>query len=125
MKIIENADIVRQRGDLVDGMIGYMISDATNSDVEAAYTHQHIERCNAILDAFLTGLDAPGGSRNHEGIMDLVKKAVIALNELNDECGGRLIETDQREHLCDIIICAAHQAGLVTEEDITEQWRQW
>lgn len=29
--------------------------------------------------------------------LELVRDAALALNELNERCGGQLIETDQRE----------------------------
>ena len=125
MKIIENQGIIGHRRDLVDGMTSNMISDATNSDTDAAYTQAHIDRCSAILDAYLAGLDAEKVSGNPEMIMALVKNAVIALNDLNDECDGNLIETDQRELLCDIIIGGANEAGVITDEDVTEEWREW
>ena len=125
MNIIENHGIIGHRRDLVDGMTSYMIDDATNSDTDAAYTQGHIDRCGAILDAYLAGLDADKVSGNPEMIMALVKNAVMALNDLNDECGGNLIETDQRELLCDIIIGWANAAGLITDEDVTEEWREW
>jgi hypothetical protein len=32
---------------------------------------------------------------------------------------------DQREELVALILTAAAEAGLVTAEDITEQWREW
>jgi hypothetical protein len=39
---------------------------------------------------------------------------------------GLLIETDQREQLCELIIAAAQRAGLVSDVyDITEEWREW
>jgi hypothetical protein len=57
--------------------------------------------------------------------MAATERAVPALNELNDRCDGCLIETDQREQLCDILIAAAKNAGLDSDEDITEAWREW
>jgi hypothetical protein len=57
--------------------------------------------------------------------MAATERAVPALNELNDRCDGCLIETDQREQLCDILIAAAKNAGLDSDEDITQAWREW
>jgi hypothetical protein len=58
--------------------------------------------------------------------MKAVKTAVVKLNRLNEQCYGCLIETDQREQLCELIISAAKRAGLVsTVYDITEEWRDW
>ncbi len=125
MKIIENTDILEQRDALVDGMTGYMIECATNSEFGAPYTQADIDRCSLILDGFLNALDGAPQPVESDVILEIVKQVVLALNELNDECEGNLIETDQREHLCDIIILAANEAGLDTDEDITEEWREW
>ena len=58
--------------------------------------------------------------------MKAVKTAVVKLNKLNDRCDGSLIETDQREQLCELIITAARGAGLSSDKyDITEEWREW
>jgi hypothetical protein len=43
------------------------------------------------------------------------------LNEKYDS----FIETLEREELCDFIMEKAQNAGLETEEDITEEWREW
>ena len=57
--------------------------------------------------------------------MKAVNAAVVKLNTLNDRCDGVLIETDQHEQLCALIIAAAQRAGLVSEEyDITAEWRE-
>ncbi len=125
MKISKNAEILHKREELVDGMTGYMIECATNSEFDAPYTQADIDRCSLILDGFLTALDGAGEPAGPDAILEIVKRAVLALNELNDECDGSLIETDQREQLCDIIILAANNAGLDTGDDITEAWREW
>lgn len=51
---------------------------------------------------------------------------MVALNDLNDSCDDPIIETLQRDYLCDIIIKAAEHCGLrADEDDITEEWREW
>ncbi len=54
-----------------------------------------------------------------------MRQVVLDLNGLNEESGGGLIETDQREGLCQLILVAALHAGLKTDEDVTEEWREW
>jgi hypothetical protein len=126
-------DIVALKNDLIEGMAHYMKYGAAESEqdpdydpeFDAGYTQHGVDRCGAILDTFLAslaGLDAPP---NEAQVMEAVKKAVLALNALNEQCGGGLIETDQREQICELIIGAANNAGLKTEEDITEEWREW
>lgn len=92
---------------------------------EAGYTLDHIDKCDAVLTAFLSSLQEIAVSESESKIMEAVKTVVLALNELNAECDGNMIETDQREQLCELIISAANEAGLKTEEDITEEWREW
>ena len=60
------------------------------------------------------------------GGLILVGAGDLALNALNEDCGGNLIETGEREALCDLIERAAREAGLPeSDEDITEAWREW
>lgn len=56
--------------------------------------------------------------------MHVVKEVVININELNDE-HDHFIETMEREDLYEFIDTAARIAGLESEEDITEEWREW
>ena len=44
--------------------------------------------------------------------------------KLNDNYDS-FIETLEREELCEFIIEAASIAGLESEDDITEEWREW
>ena len=56
--------------------------------------------------------------------MQVVKEVVMKLNELNIE-HDHFIETMEREDLYDFIDTAARISGLESEEDITEEWREW
>lgn len=48
------------------------------------------------------------------------------LSHFNKQCGEVLIETSQREDICEIIIMASHLKGYNDmSEDITEEWREW
>jgi hypothetical protein len=50
-----------------------------------------------VVDAYLAKLKAP--KLTQKQIVAAVKQVVFKLNTLNTQCGGRLIETDQREDL--------------------------
>ena len=127
-------DILRLRKAVLDGMVSYMKYGAAESETDpdfdptfdAEYTQADIDRCARIIDDFLASLeDIPPGKKN-ESILKAVRAAVIKLNKLNDRCDGLLIETDQLEQLCALIIAAAKRAGLVSSVyDITEEWREW
>jgi hypothetical protein len=125
MNTIKNPALKHACQELVDGMASYMAGDATEPDFDAGYSQAEIDQCAVILDTYfaaLAAIDHPGNARQ---IMAATERAVLALNELNDRCDGCMIETDQREQLCDILIAAAKNAGLDSDDDITEAWREW
>lgn len=56
----------------------------------------------------------------------VVATTIKKLNALNERCGDELIETGERELLCEFIIRAGALLGYNDEEeDITRQWREW
>lgn len=120
-----NPKIAQVRQKLIDGMISYMTCESSDPEFDAGYTEVEVNRCVAILDAYLAALRSGEAPPNAATIMELTEKTVLELNDLTDECDGCLIETDQREYLCEIISLAAQDAGLETDEDITEEWRGW
>ena len=127
-------DVLRLRKAAIGGMVSYMKYGAAESeadpdfdeDFDAGYTQPDIDRCAAIIDELLASLESVPEPKRNGTILKAVKAAVVKLNRLNDRCDGSLIETDQREQLCELIITAARQAGLVSSVyDITEEWREW
>lgn len=126
-------EFIALKNDIIKDITEYMkyggAEDENDPDYdpgfEAGYTQDHIDKCDAVLAAFLSSLQEIAVSESESKIMETVKTVVLALNELNAECDGNMIETDQREQLCELIISAANEAGLKTEEDITEEWREW
>jgi len=127
MNIPASQEVLSLKEDLLESMASFMRGeddeDEGDSGFEAGYSQDDIDRCAAIIDHLLISLSKTRG--DSEAIMEAVKDAVLELNTLNDNCDGNLIETDQRETLCQLIITAAQDAGLDTDEDITEEWREW
>lgn len=104
---------------LIEGMVDFI----SYEDGEDYYTTNDIEKCVLILDEFIKKMNE-SNSKN-QGI-DCVKNTILKLNDLNDKCEGALIETDQRESICEIIILTSHEKGYNSkDEDITEEWRNW
>src|SRR5689334_15534268 len=107
---------------LIKDMVSYMkFGGAENEtdpdydpDFDAGYTQKHVNRCAKIIRAYLDALGRMGGSERNQKILTQAKKAVLALNKLNEECDGSLIETDQREEICSLMIIAAKNAGLTS-----------
>lgn len=119
---------------LHNGLVSYMEFGAADDkhdpdydpDFDAGYTQDHIDQCMGLLDTFLVTLKNVPPEGKTEFIMAAVKNLVLGLNAANESCDGAMIETDQREQLCEIIITAAKEAGLESDEDdITEEWREW
>jgi hypothetical protein len=105
---------------LITGMTEYM----TEAD-DAGYTDTDIKKCDEILLAFTDSLQKLDTSAADPEILKPVRQVVLSLNALNESVGGGLIETDQREDLCEYILFAAKQSGLKQEGDVTEEWREW
>jgi len=115
---VKKLEATKQR--LITDMTEYM-----GEEEDCGYTESDIQKCDKILQEFLSDLQQLGPSAGEQQILDCVKRAVLVLNKLNDDVGGGLIETDQREDLCEYILFAAKQSGLQAEGDVTEEWREW
>lgn len=88
-----------------------------------AYGTRDVNTCGEILLKFTDALSRADGDQ--EKITGQVKQTILALNALNEQCEHELIETGQREDICDYIIAAVQAAGWKTDEDVTEEWREW
>ena len=127
-------EIQRMRRQAIESMVHFMKYGGAESEsdpdfdpqFDAGYTQEHVDECAGIIDAYLATVSAITGVDRDRRILDAVKSVVLALNALNDRCDGTLIETDQREELCPLIIAAARLAGLTADQyDVTEEWREW
>ena len=104
MKQSENNDIAKIIASLKTGMIEYI------EPGETEYTVKDVEKCISLINAFLIDMR---NSDSKENGMKLVEQVVLKLNQLNDQCEGELIETEQREQLTEIIILAGHLKGFL------------
>jgi len=116
--------LAQLKSDALKGMREYL-AGMLDGGGEAGYTSADIGECGRILDAFLATIEeAP--QYDEEAVMGAVEFAVRSLNTLNARCHGSLIETDQREQLCELISKAAATRGVGSgANDITEAWREW
>jgi hypothetical protein len=124
MPNVPEESLAAVRARLQAGMIGYLEEDDEDDDDEdgdAAYTRADIDECMRIVDTYLAAVRRTPPT----GLIPLVRDAVLRLNALNDRCEGALIETDQREDLCEILLVAARSAGMTEQGDVTEPWREW
>ena len=88
---------------------------------EAGYTDADVAKCGQILDNFIHAMILLTAS-DEQQIHHEVKVTVLALNRLNEK---GLIETREREMLCEFIDQAYVAIGYEPVQDITEQWRKW
>ncbi|MGG0454505.1 hypothetical protein ABEY82_29835 [Priestia megaterium] len=88
------------------------------------FTVENIKATDEILDTYINRLEGSVDKMSEQDILEYVQEIVIGLNELNEQF-DYFIETLEREELCEFIIKAANAASLETEEDITEEWREW
>ncbi|WP_409305945.1 hypothetical protein [Peribacillus sp. SCS-155] len=94
------------------------------TDGDEIFNPENIEATIKVLDSYINNLIKLGVKSKKKEIMIFVKDVVIRINELNDQY-DYFIETMEREELCEYIIEAANIAGLESDEDITEEWREW
>lgn len=86
------------------------------------YTTELINSMDRILDTYLEQLFTLHHP-NDESIMNCVKQVVLAIN--NWDRKYEFIETIEREELCEFIYQTTEMKGLDSDEDITENWRDW
>jgi hypothetical protein len=112
-----DATLLSLRTRLLQGMREYM------AEGEPSYAESDVRECENILMGHLQAVES---AADRAEALRHVHDTVLRLNELNSRCGGELIETDQREDICALIIRAGSLRGFNAEdEDVTEQWRDW
>ena len=105
---------------VVESMISFM----TEWD-DCDYNTEDIESCKEILYTYLDSLYVLENPTDDE-IMKQVEIVILALNDLNEKTDYALIETGEREAICELIQESAIACGLNNyEDDITEEWREW
>ena len=93
------------------------------------YTPENCAKFTAIFDQLLDDLRKLGPDAAEPEKLEAFKKAVFALNELNEEdCS--LIETGEREELCELCNVVAVAAGIDPDkygggEGPASEWRDW
>lgn len=115
-----SAVINNLKRDILNGMVEYI-----EDDDAPPYTQNDINDCDAIISNFIRELSQAPQNSNYAVALDKVKDTVLKLNELNERCDFSIIETDQREDLCELIIQVVKNAGHHVDTDITEEWREW
>lgn len=103
---------------------------ASYDDGLEQYTQENCDKARKIFDDLIDGLVAIGQDASEEKKVALFEKAILATNELNSECEDSLIETGEREELCELTDKIAIACGLNPEkygdgEGLASEWREW
>ena len=118
-------NLAELKKEVLDSMVDYL------EDAIGDYDQTHIDQCEKYLDEYANDVAKADG--DFIKIMALVEVVVVSLNQLNETCKHSLIETDQRECICEFINQVIIENGidldaLVSSQqcsDITEEWREW
>ena len=94
------------------------------------YTPENCDKAEQILDTLIGQLIALGEHAPKTEKEKQFEQAVFALNSLNDATDGGLIETGEREDLCELLDTITVAAGLhpgdyADGEGIADEWREW
>ena len=93
------------------------------------YTDENCDKAKALLDALLAGLVALGEDAPEAEKVARFKTAVLGLNDLN-ATDDTLIETGEREELCQLFDAIAATSGIMSSkygagDGIASEWRDW
>lgn len=94
------------------------------------YTEENCAEAAQIFEQLIAKLAALGERAGEEEKLDASRTAVEALNALDEENANMLIETGEREELCDLCNRIASAAGLDPSkygggEGPASMWRDW
>lgn len=103
--------------------IQYGLMDYIEGDDDPDYTEEDVNTCISLLIDFHHVVQSK--SANLDAALVYVRDLVLALNELNLKCDECLIETDQREQICEFIFRVLDEANILFDGDVTEEWREW
>jgi hypothetical protein len=106
--------------------------DPEDEDAEGLeqYTEENCNAAKVIFDNLINGLHQLGENASEPIKVELFKIAVLNLNELNEEADDCLIETGEREQLCELIDQITIASGLNPKDyaegaGIADEWRDW
>lgn len=93
------------------------------------YTDRSCGAVAGIFDCLIESLITLGPGAANESKLECFKRAITALNELNEE-DPSLIETGEREDLCELCNVIAAAAGMNPDEygggeGPASEWRDW
>jgi hypothetical protein len=93
------------------------------------YTKENCNKTKKVFDDLLTHLVEIGEGASEAQKIELYKIAILKTNQLNDEIDG-LIETEEREELCELTNKISIASGIEPKnygagEGLASEWREW
>ncbi|MBC6991159.1 hypothetical protein [Hymenobacter sp. BT491] len=90
------------------------------------YTEENCAEVEAIFNTLITDLIALGENATEAKKIAAFQKAIEATNELDEE----LIETGEREEICELtnsmtVACGLNPADYGDGEGLASEWREW
>jgi hypothetical protein len=103
--------------------------EAFNDGLEQ-YTQENCDKAKKIFDDLILGLINIGEDASEQEKVKLFKAAILETNDLNTECDDGLIETGEREDLCELtdkisIACGLDPKKYGDGEGLASEWREW
>ena len=99
--------------------------DFIEGEEDSDYSKSDVLECDHLLTNFISDTMTSSNRYELDWISIQIKELVLKLNELNERCDECLIETDQREGICELIFTVMSKCGHSIDSDITEEWREW
>jgi len=103
--------------------IQYGMLDFIDGEDDPDYSSQDVTACITSLLEFMSSMESD--TQTIDSAKIYIKELVQSLNELNERCDNCLIETDQREEICEFIQKVLSTANVDVEGDVTEECREW
>jgi hypothetical protein len=104
--------------------------------MEQLFPDEFIERTDALLKEFISSISTFSSTEaDYSRVMAAIQLLVIELNKINDDFDGSVIETGEREELCEFIDNVIIERGIDIEalaasqdcdrNELTDEWRDW
>jgi hypothetical protein len=101
------------------------MTEYMNDCEDCGFKQKDIKKCEGLILTYLSALEHIKKPADKK-IMKHVKTLVLALNKLNEKTDYCLLETEERESICEFIQESAIACGLSDpSDDITEEWRDF
>lgn len=103
----------------------YWMSEYIKNHHNPPYTSNDVCDCGVMLDLFIKDVAHSAHMSDFDWVKLKVRELVLSLNAFNEKHNHTIIETDQREGICELIDQVIENAGHTVSDDITEEWREW